>query len=184
VSVPNSAARGRAAPDIGEPRPFLGYDSEQAALFAAAWLPAWSRNNPRRLASFYTRDTFYCDPQVPRGIRGREALTVYLERLLARYPDWVWTQTASTPMRDGFVNYWQAFIPLGRGELMLAGVCLVELRGGLIARNHVFFDRSALLDAIREQASRGTTSPHGNDSARATRPRRQPVVGHGPRGAR
>jgi SnoaL-like domain len=169
VSTPSEAPSRPPAPDLGSPRPFLGHDSEQAALFAAAWLPAWSGKDPRRLASFYTRDTFYSDPRVPQGIRGREALTVYLQRLLARYPDWVWTQTASTPMRDGFVNYWQAFIPTGRGELTLAGVCLVELRDGLIARNQVFFDRSALLDAIREQANPGTTLPHGNDNPRLLR---------------
>ena len=136
-------------PGIGDPSPFLGYDSEQAARFAAAWLPAWSGNDPRRLASFYTHDTLYSDPHVPVGIRGRAALIAYLERLLSRYPDWVWTQTASTPMRDGFVNFWQAQIPLGASELLLTGICLVELREGLIARNQVFFDRTPLLEALR-----------------------------------
>jgi SnoaL-like domain len=77
------------APDIDRPHQFLGYGSKQAAQFAAAWLPAWSRNDPRRLASFYAPDTFYSDPEVPEGIRGREALTAYLERLLPRYPGWV-----------------------------------------------------------------------------------------------
>ena len=136
---------------IGSPGRYLGYDAQQAARFAAAWLPAWTGNDPRHLASFYTRDTFYSDPHVPRGISGREELTGYLERLLARYPDWVWTQTASAPMRDGFVNFWQARVPLAGPELTLEGVCLVELREGLIARNQAFFDRSALFGAIRQQ---------------------------------
>lgn len=129
------------------PSTFLGYPAEQASLFAAAWLPAWTGNDPRRLAAFYTHDAFYSDPAVPDGIHGRDALTAYLTRLLARFPTWVWTQTASEPMRDGFVNFWRAQIPLDGSELELSGVCLVVLRSGLIARNQVFFDRSPLLEA-------------------------------------
>ncbi len=134
---------------IGPPREFGGYDRRQAALFAAAWLPAWTGNQPQRLAAFYAPDTFYTDPQIPEGVHGRVALTEYLTRLLARYPDWVWTQTASTPMHRGFVNYWRAVIPVGTTEVQLTGVCLVVLRDGLIARNEVFFDRIPLRDAVR-----------------------------------
>jgi SnoaL-like domain len=135
-----------------------------AAQFAAAWLPVWTGNDPERLASFYTHDTVYSDPEVPDGIHGRDALTAYLKRLLARFPGWTWTQTDSAPMRDGFVNYWQARVPNGELELTLTGVCLVELRDGLIARNQVFFDRSALLDAIGEQRTAARRVPHGNDN--------------------
>lgn len=142
---------------IGPPREFGGYDRRQAALFAAAWLPAWTGNQPRRLAAFYTPDTFFSDPKIPEGVHGRDALTDYLTWLLALYPDWVWTQTASTPMRSGFVNYWHASIPVGDIELKLTGVCLVELRNGLIARNEVFFDRIPLRDAVH--ALRGELSP-------------------------
>jgi SnoaL-like domain len=152
------------APAVGAPKPFVGYDEKQAAQFAAAWLPAWTGNDPERLASFYTHDTFYSDPEVPEGIRGHEALTAYLERLLARFPGWTWTQTDSAPMRDGFVNYWQARVPISESELTLTGVCLVELREGLIARNQVFFDRSAMLDAIGEQRTAAHPVPHGNDN--------------------
>jgi len=132
---------------VDEPRSFLGYGTEQASLFAAAWLPAWTGNDPRALAAFYAHDAFYSDPAVPEGIHGREALTAYLARLLARYPDWVWTQTASEPMREGFVNFWRARIPREDAQLELSGICLVVLRSGLIVRNHVFFDRSPLLRA-------------------------------------
>ena len=134
---------------IGPPRKFGGYDRRQAALFAAAWLPAWTGNQPGLLAAFYTPDTFFSDPKVPEGVHGRDALTEYLTWLLALYPGWVWTQTASTPMQNGFVNHWRANIPVGDVEVKLTGVCLVELRDGLIARNEVFFDRTPLRDAVR-----------------------------------
>jgi len=97
---------------------------------------------------------------VPVGIHGRDALTAYLKRLLARYPDWVWTPTESSPMRGGFVNLWRAEVPVGSHQLTIEGLCLVQLRDGLIARNQVFFDRSRLLETIQHQGEdggRGTT---------------------------
>ncbi|HLI33296.1 MAG TPA: nuclear transport factor 2 family protein [Solirubrobacteraceae bacterium] len=167
MSTPSKApTRADSAPEIGRPHLFLDYGSEQVALFAAEWLAAWSGNDQHRLASFYARDNSFSNPYVPEGIRGREALTAYLERLLARYPDWVWTQTASATMRDGFVNFWQALVPIGRAELILSGVCLVELGDGLIARNQVFFDRSPLLDAIDARGSVGRTAADMKEDSR------------------
>jgi ketosteroid isomerase-like protein len=37
----------------------------QAKEFASRWLPAWTGNNPKKLASFYSEDTFYLDPRRP-----------------------------------------------------------------------------------------------------------------------
>jgi hypothetical protein len=64
-------------------------------------------------------------------------------------PRWVWTQRDSIPLRDGFLNLWHASVPVGERVLDIDGVCTVQLRGGLIASNHVLFDRSELLAAIR-----------------------------------
>lgn len=44
-------------------------DAEQARRFALAWLPAWTGNDPQRLAAFYSEDAFYLDPAVPQGLR-------------------------------------------------------------------------------------------------------------------
>lgn len=126
---------------------FDGLDADAARAFAERWLPAWTGNDPERLAAFYTDDAFYADPAVPGGVRGREALLGYFRRLLARYPDWVWTQTASTPQPGGFLNRWRAAIPVGSEVVQVEGVCTVALRDGRIARNEVFFDRTALLRA-------------------------------------
>lgn len=130
---------------------FEGLGTDEAVEFAGRWLPAWTGNDPERLASFYTEDTFYSDPAVPDGVQGREALTAYFRALLARFPDWVWTNTEAIPMEGGFLNVWHATIPM-EGELIVEcdGVCTVQLRDGLIARNLVYFDRSELLAAIAE----------------------------------
>ena len=130
---------------------FEGLSKDEAAAFAERWLPAWTGNDPERLASFYAEDCFYCDPAIPDGVNGREALTAYFTRLLARFPDWVWTNTEVVPMEGGFLNVWHASIPMEE-ELTVEcdGVCTVQLRDGLIARNMVYFDRSELLAAIAE----------------------------------
>lgn len=130
---------------------FEGCGPEEAREFAARWLPAWTGNEPERLASFYAEDAFYADPTIPDGVSGREALLAYFARLLANFPDWVWTQTAATPMDGGFLNHWHAEIPVGEEAVGVDGVCTVRLRDGLIERNVVFFDRSELLAALRRQ---------------------------------
>lgn len=123
---------------------------EEARSFAAKWLPAWTGNDPERLAAFYSEDAFYCDPVVPAGVKGKAELLKYFRRLLARYPDWVWTQIEGIPLEGGFLNKWKAVIPVGEGEIECVGVCSVQFdEAGLIARNEVYFDRSGLLMAVQ-----------------------------------
>jgi hypothetical protein len=126
-----------------------GVSARDARDFAARWLPAWTGNDPERLVAFYTTDAFYRDPAIPAGIQGSEALLAYFTRLLATFPDWVWTNTAVTPMEGGFLNHWHASIPVADKRVECEGVCTVHLREGLIERNEVFFDRVELLEALR-----------------------------------
>jgi hypothetical protein len=141
---------------------FRGLDPDQARAFAAEWLPAWTGNRPEHLVSFYAEDTFYSDPAVPKGVRGRAALLAYFTRLLAHNPAWVWTQRGSIPIQDGFLNEWHATVPVGARSVEIDGVCTVQLRDGRIRRNEVFFDRSELLRAIeasRRPVAAGATPP-------------------------
>lgn len=128
---------------------FAGMNSEEARAFADKWLPAWTGNQPERLASFYTADAFYSDPAIPKGVQGRSAVLAYFTKLLSINPAWVWHQRGSIPIRDGFLNQWSASIPVRDRTLEAAGVCTVQLREGRIYSNQVFFDRSELLEAIR-----------------------------------
>jgi ketosteroid isomerase-like protein len=43
---------------------------DEAAQFAQRWLPAWTGNDPERLAAFYSDDVLYVDPGIPAGARG------------------------------------------------------------------------------------------------------------------
>lgn len=58
---------------------FTGLDAAAARAFAERWLPTWTGNDSERLAAFYSEDTFYCDPAIPAGVRGRDALLLTFE---------------------------------------------------------------------------------------------------------
>jgi hypothetical protein len=120
---------------------------EQARQFASLWLPAWTGNDPAKLASFYSDDALYLDPAIPGGVKGKEALLKYFTKLLARNPDWVWTQIEGIPLEDGFLNKWQAEIPVGTHTIVCVGVCFVQFdNAGKIRRNEVYFDRTPLIE--------------------------------------
>jgi len=124
---------------------------EQAREFASRWLPAWTGNNPERLAAFYSDDVVYLDPTVPQGLKGNDALLKYFRKLLALNPDWVWTQIEPIPMEDGFLNKWHAKIPVGPKTIECIGVCFVLFDNkGLIRRNEVYFDCTQLNEEVNK----------------------------------
>jgi len=129
---------------------------EQAKKFASRWLPAWTGNNPGKLAAFYSEDAFYLDPGIPDGVKGKEKLLAYFRKLLGQNPEWVWTQVEGIPMEDGFLNKWHAVIPVGGKKLEFVGVCFVQFDDkGLIRRNEVYFDRTHLfLEILKDRANK------------------------------
>jgi hypothetical protein len=122
---------------------------EEAREFASRWLPAWTGNNPEKLADFYSDDAFYLDPTIPEGVRGKESLTNYFRKLLKQNPNWVWTQIEPIPMEGGFLNKWLAKIPVGSKIIECVGVCFVQFDDhGKIKRNEVYFDTFELIKEI------------------------------------
>jgi SnoaL-like domain len=122
---------------------------DEARRFAERWLPAWTGNNPLKLASFYTDDLFYSDPTLPDGVIGKEAFIRYLSKLLGNNPDWVCTHESAIPMQDGFLNKWRLDAPVGDRAITCRGVRTVQMIGGLIYRNETYFDTLHLITAIR-----------------------------------
>src|SRR5579885_1606406 len=112
--------------------------------FVSEWLAAWTGNMPEKLRGFYTEDAFYSDPARPQGLRGAEILP-YFRKLLAKNPDWVWRAEEILPTAKGFCLKWRASIPGPNGSVETFGLDIVEITGGKISRNEVFFDRTALL---------------------------------------
>ncbi|MDO9264528.1 MAG: nuclear transport factor 2 family protein [Desulfosalsimonadaceae bacterium] len=119
---------------------------EEARIFASKWLPAWTGNKPEELADYYSDDCFYMDAGIPGGANGKSELIAYFRKLLARNPDWVWTQLEAIPMEGGFLNKWLAQIPVGEKIIECIGVCFLQFDGqGKIKRNEVYFDRTELV---------------------------------------
>ena len=124
-------------------------NKKEAKEFASKWLPAWTGNEPEKLAEFYSDDCFYLDPAIPSGVNGKKELLAYFRKLLAQNPEWVWTQIEPIPMEGGFLNKWLAKIPVGQNVIECVGVCFVQFDSrGKIKRNEVYFDRSGLISEI------------------------------------
>jgi len=122
---------------------------EAARAFASQWLPAWTGNDPEKLADFYADDAFYLDPSIPQGVKGKGPLIQYFRKLLGQNPNWVWTQIEPIPMEGGFLNKWLARIPVGDKVIDCVGVCFVQFdEQGKIRRNEVYFDTRELIAEI------------------------------------
>lgn len=134
-------------------------NKEEAKLFASKWLPAWTGNQPEKLAEFYSDDAYYLDPGIPNGIKGKNELTNYFTKLLSQNPNWIWEQIEPIPMEKGFLNKWLAKIPVGNKVVECVGVCFVQFnQKGEIERNEVYFDRTELINEIFKLKS-GITTP-------------------------
>jgi hypothetical protein len=112
------------------------------------WLAAWTGNRPDELIKFYSSDAFYSDHPAHRdGFRGHGQLLPYFKRLLGQNPQWKWEAVEIFPTEKGFTLKWKATIPAGNTTVVEYGVDIVEVSGGKITRNEVYFDRVALLKA-------------------------------------
>jgi ketosteroid isomerase-like protein len=116
--------------------------------FIARWLEAWTGNDPEGLMEFYADDAFYSDPGTRTGLNGRDELTPYFTKLLAANPEWRWRLLEVAPTARGAFVKWHASIPVGAETIEEDGADIVEIEGGRITRNEVFFDRAALMAAI------------------------------------
>lgn len=124
---------------------------EDSLRLCRRWLPLWTGNQPERLVENYADDAFYRDPAKPGGIQGRDGLLKYFKKLLGSFPNWVWEAKDVEPIQGGFVLRWKAHIPVGSTTVVEEGMDLVLVQDGKITRNEVYFDRTALLDAMRNQ---------------------------------
>ena len=115
------------------------------------WLAAWTGNNPEKLREFYAEKAFYRDPAKPDGIVGIELLP-YFKKLLSLNPRWKWEATEVIPTAKGFCLKWKADIPVGDMVVIETGMDIVEVENGQITRNEVYFDRVALLDAMKSKS--------------------------------
>jgi ketosteroid isomerase-like protein len=114
---------------------------------AAAVLSAWNRHDVEAVVACYTEDCVYLDPNTRGAVSGRDAFRRYLTRL---FRDWRmrWSLREFFPFADGNGGafLWDAELTPASGgpTARIAGMDLVVLRGELLSRNEVYFDRMAL----------------------------------------
>lgn len=114
--------------------------------FFHEWLSSWNGNRPHELIKFYHDFVFYSDPAFKEGIKGKDQLCAYLEKLLAKNPDWRWEMVhydQVSPTR--FYVKWKASIPKGENLITEHGIDLVEIKDHKIFINEVYFDASSLV---------------------------------------
>jgi len=120
-------------------------DRDEGARFCQDWLAAWTGNQPERLIGFYSDDAYYQDPARPLGLKGRSSILIYFRKLLAANPNWRWQMTELIATENGFVLKWRAEIPRPLKTVSVEGLDIVEVEGGTIRRNEVYFDTAPLL---------------------------------------
>ena len=118
---------------------------KDASQFCDQWLPAWTGNQAQKLIQFYADDAIYRDPTKPQGLKGRDEIFDYFERLLNRNPNWRWTRQEVFSTPKGFTLKWLAEIPSSDGFVQIEGLDIVELNSqNKIIRNEIYFDPSPL----------------------------------------
>jgi hypothetical protein len=123
----------------------------EAEKFCNDWLPAWSGNDPEKLMSFYSSDSFYSDPSVKKGLNGHEEILPYFKDLLNKNPHWRWYYKELFPSDKGFIVKWETVIPVGENRIIEYGMDIVEIDNNHITRNEVYFDTHNLISAIKKQ---------------------------------
>lgn len=123
-------------------------NEEELMQFCNEWLAAWTGNQPETLLEYYSEDALYVDPEHRDGLRGKEEISRYFEKLLDVYHDWEWKPLEVFPIESGVIVKWKATIHVGEETLTEMGLDIVELDGKKITRNEVYFDRTRLVAAV------------------------------------
>ena len=122
-------------------------DESQIRKHAERFLGEWNSQDPERVASVYTDDVIYVDPSTRGAVEGGDALRRYLKKLLAKWT-MKWSLREAFPLegKKGYAALWRASLQYeGKGAVVeVNGMDLILMRGDLVERNEVYFDRSVL----------------------------------------
>ncbi|PJZ70885.1 hypothetical protein CH373_06370 [Leptospira perolatii] len=125
------------------------------------FLEAWNRSDASSVASFYSEDCEYKDPNVPEGIFGKPALKRYLMLLFRRFPyqDWVLTELYPHSESGSFsACYRFTFANPKKGlEFKGTGMDRIELEDGKVKLNWVFLNAEKWRNWIQEEERLATS---------------------------
>ena len=120
---------------------------EHRDFLVKRFLDAWTSQDVERVLDCYTDDVRYHDPNTRGDVTGRDAMRRYLTRLFAGWQmTWAAREVFDLTDQDGVALLWRAtFRRQGQdGVIEIDGMDLALLRGDRVARNEVYFDRTAL----------------------------------------
>lgn len=126
-------------------------DRQDLEQVIARFLDAWNSQDVERVAACYTEDVRYRDPNTRGHVEGRDAMKRYLRKLFAEWQmTWARREVFELAGEEGVALLWHAtFRRPGGAEVVEAdGMDLAVLRGGLLVRNEVYFDRAVLAPLI------------------------------------
>jgi ketosteroid isomerase-like protein len=113
----------------------------------AKTIAAWNAQDVDAVVACYTEDCIYRDPNTRGAVEGRAALRKYLAKLFESWRmEWTVKETHLFADGTGGAFLWRADLsPVGtETKKRIHGMDLVVMRGPLIARNEVYFDRASL----------------------------------------
>ena len=122
-------------------------NDSQLLSIADAFLSAWNTQDVEAVVACYVPDVVYRDPNTRGEVRGADALRRYLRRLFSAWTmHWTLREGFVLKSTEGAAVLWRAsFRRADQTAVVEAdGMDLVVMRGGLIERNEVYFDRAIL----------------------------------------
>lgn len=123
-------------------------DVQRLEQLVERFLDAWNAQDVDRVLSCYTEDVRYRDPNTRGHVEGREPLRRYLGKLFSGW-QMTWARREVFPLapsEDGVALLWRATFrrPNEHRIVEADGMDLAILRGDLLCRNEVYFDRAVL----------------------------------------
>jgi uncharacterized protein (TIGR02246 family) len=127
-------------------------DPKKLDSLIARFLDAWNTQDVERVLDCYTEDVRYRDPNTRGDVEGRDALRRYLRKLFAGW-QMTWARREVFPLAqpgEGVAFLWRATFRKPNDERVVEadGMDLAILRGDLLSRNEVYFDRAVLAPFI------------------------------------
>ncbi|MHB8894295.1 MAG: nuclear transport factor 2 family protein [Candidatus Geothermincolia bacterium] len=128
-------------------------DEAKMIELAEGVLGAWNTQDVDEVAGCYTDDVVYLDPNTRGYVNGSDAFKKYLGKLFEGWRmTWAYKEGFIHEGGAGCTVLWHATIRKHDGEKVVEfdGMDLVLVRDDRIARNEVYFDRTALMALFQD----------------------------------
>ncbi len=123
-------------------------DKKEAIELTERVLSAWNSQDVDNVISCYTEDCVYLDPNTRGPVEGHHAMRRYLSRLFQEWKmHWSLREFFLFEDGNGGAFLWRAQLtPSSGGKTVETdGMDLILIRGDMISRNEVYFDRMAVM---------------------------------------